>query len=49
MKIAFLDRDGTLIFEPTDTKRIDSLDRLKILPGVVKGLKKLLVEGFKLV
>jgi imidazoleglycerol-phosphate dehydratase/histidinol-phosphatase len=49
MKIAFLDRDGTLIFEPPDTKRIDSLDRLRVLPGVVKGLKKLLVEGFKLV
>lgn len=49
MKIAFLDRDGTLIFEPTDTKKIDSLDRLRILPGVIEGLKKLLDEGFKLV
>lgn len=49
MKIAFLDRDGTLIFEPLDTKKIDSLDRLKILPGVINGLKKLLDDGFKLV
>jgi len=49
MKIAFLDRDGTLIFEPVDTKKIDSLDRLKILPGVIVGLKKLMDDGFKLV
>ena len=49
MKIAFLDRDGTLIFEPPDTKKIDSLERLKILPGVIDGLKDLLSEGYKLV
>jgi imidazoleglycerol-phosphate dehydratase/histidinol-phosphatase len=49
MKVAFLDRDGTLIFEPPDTKKIDSLDRLKILPGVIAGLKLLLSDGYKLV
>lgn len=49
MKVAFLDRDGTLLFEPVDTKKIDSLERLKILPGVVDGLKNLLSEGYKLV
>lgn len=49
MKIAFLDRDGTLIFEPLDTKKIDSLDRLKILPGVVQGLKMLIANDYKLV
>lgn len=49
MKIAFLDRDGTLIFEPTDTKRIDSLDRLEVLPGVVEGLKNLMSDHYKLV
>lgn len=49
MKVAFLDRDGTLIWEPPDTKQIDSLDRLRILPGVVDGLKRLQSEGYALV
>ncbi|HBB02345.1 MAG: imidazole glycerol-phosphate dehydratase/histidinol phosphatase, imidazoleglycerol-phosphate dehydratase / histidinol-phosphatase [Candidatus Peregrinibacteria bacterium GW2011_GWF2_38_29] len=49
IKIAFLDRDGALIFEPPDTKQIDSIDKLKILPGVIDGLKKLRDSGYKLV
>ncbi|MFH1536764.1 MAG: HAD-IIIA family hydrolase, partial [Patescibacteria group bacterium] len=48
-KIAFLDRDGTLIYEPEETKQIDSLEKLKILPGVITGLKKLTKQGYKLV
>lgn len=47
-KIAFLDRDGTLIFEPPDTKQIDSVNLLQILPGVVDGLKNLIAQGFSL-
>ena len=49
LKVAFLDRDGTLIYEPPNTKQIDSLDRLKILPGVIDGLKDLRNKGFMLV
>lgn len=49
MKIAFLDRDGTLIYEPSDTGRVDSLDRLTVLPGVIDGLKNLQISGYKLV
>jgi imidazoleglycerol-phosphate dehydratase/histidinol-phosphatase len=48
-KYAFLDRDGTLIYEPQDDFQVDSLERLKILPGVIDGLKKLVSEGFSLV
>lgn len=48
-KIAFLDRDGTLIFEPPDTKQIDSIEKLEILPNVIDGLKNLLKEGYELV
>lgn len=48
-KYAFLDRDGTLIFEPQDTFQVDSLEKLKILDGVIKGLKELKRQGFELV
>src|SRR3989344_1957178 len=49
LKIAFLDRDGVLIYEPQDTKQIDSLEKLEILPNVIAGLKILLSSGYKLV
>lgn len=48
-KYAFIDRDGTLIFEPLDTYQIDSLEKLKILDGVIKGLKKLKKQDYQLV
>ena len=47
-KVAFLDRDATLIWEPQDTFQIDSLDKLKILDGVIEGLQKLKKLGYKL-
>ncbi len=49
MKIAFLDRDGVLIYEPQDTFRVDSIRFLKILPGVVDGLKRFIDDGYELV
>lgn len=48
-KYAFIDRDGTLIFEPQDTFQIDSLDKLKILDGVITGLRLLKKQGYKLI
>jgi len=48
-KYAFIDRDGTLIFEPQDTYQIDSLEKLKILDGVIEGLKKLQTKGYQLI
>lgn len=48
-KYAFLDRDGTLIFEPQDTFQIDSIEKLKILDGVTRGLKELRRLGYELV
>ncbi len=47
-KYAFLDRDGILIFEPQDTYQIDSIEKLKILDGVLKGLKELKRKGYGL-
>ncbi|MFC1810745.1 histidinol-phosphate transaminase [Patescibacteria group bacterium] len=56
-KIAFLDRDGALIYEPPEEEtkqgdvpyQIDSIDKLKILDGVIEGLKELRTKGYKLV
>ncbi len=48
-KYAFIDRDGTLIFEPLDTYQIDSVEKLKILDGVIKGLKELKKQDYLLV
>ncbi len=48
-KVAFLDRDGVLIYEPPDTRQIDSLEKLQVLPGVIEGLKHLQRNGYCLV
>ncbi len=48
-KVAFLDRDGTLIYEPPDTKQVDSLEKLRVLPGVISVLNRLSEQGFMLV
>lgn len=43
-KILFIDRDGTLIWEPPDTYQIDSFEKLKFLPGVFTWLGKIAKE-----
>ena len=43
-KILFIDRDGTLIWEPPDTFQIDSLEKFKFLPGVITCLGKIAGE-----
>jgi len=48
-KYAFLDRDGTIIFEPQDTYQIDSIEKLEILDGVIKSLNELTQKGYELV
>ena len=48
-KYAFIDRDGTLIFEPQDTFQIDSTSKLKVLPGVIEGFQKLKELGYGLI
>ncbi|MBU3979479.1 histidinol-phosphate transaminase [Patescibacteria group bacterium] len=48
-KYAFIDRDGTLIFEPPDTHQVDSIEKLNILEGAIKGLKMLKKRGFELI
>jgi len=45
MKTAlFIDRDGTLIEEPPDTFQIDSVDKLRFLPGAITWLGRIARE-----
>jgi imidazoleglycerol-phosphate dehydratase/histidinol-phosphatase len=44
----FLDRDGTLIEEPPD-KQVDSLAKLRFMPGVFAALDRLTRHGYHLV
>jgi len=43
--ILFLDRDGTLIEEPPD-EQVDSLQKLRLLPGVIAALQELQRAGY---
>jgi imidazoleglycerol-phosphate dehydratase/histidinol-phosphatase len=47
-RIVFVDRDGTLIEEPHDEK-VDRLDKIKLMPGVIPALIDLKRAGMKLV
>jgi imidazoleglycerol-phosphate dehydratase / histidinol-phosphatase len=47
-RILFLDRDGTLCEEPNDEK-VDSLEKIRLLPGVIPALLNLKRAGFDFV
>lgn len=49
-KVLFIDRDGTLIWEPPNTYQIDSFDVLKFIPGAISYMSKIAKElDFELV
>ncbi len=48
-KIAFIDRDGTLISEPPVDFQVDRLDKLALEPGVIPALLALIQAGYQLV
>jgi imidazoleglycerol-phosphate dehydratase/histidinol-phosphatase len=43
-KVLFIDRDGTIIWEPPDTCQVDSLEKLEFIPGVITYLRKIAEE-----
>ncbi len=47
-KIVLLDRDGTVVADPPD-ERIDSVDKIKLLPHTIEALKYLADHGFSVV
>ena len=49
-KVLFIDRDGTIIFEPVEDQQVDSLEKLEFLPGAISNLRKITEElDFELV
>ncbi len=47
-KIVFLDRDGTVIFDPED-ERVDREDKIKLFPDSIEALKYLADRGFSVI
>ena len=47
-RVLFIDRDGTLVEEPAD-EQVDSLQKIRLLPGVIPALLELKRAGYRLV
>jgi D-glycero-D-manno-heptose 1,7-bisphosphate phosphatase len=47
-KIIFLDRDGTIIFDPED-ERVDKEEKIKLFPDTIEALKYLASNNFSVV
>ena len=48
LRIAFVDRDGTLIKEPAD-QQVDKLEKIELVPGVIPALLRLKASGYRFV
>ncbi len=48
-KALFIDRDGTIIWEPPVTEQVDTLEQLAFMPGAIGALSKISELDFELV
>ena len=48
-KYAFIDRDGTIIFEPQHIWQVNGLENVFFLKNVISSLKELQNMGYKIV
>ncbi len=48
LKVLFIDRDGTLIEEPSDNQ-VDALHKVRLVPGVISALLHLKDRGYRFV
>lgn len=48
-KALFIDRDGTIIWEPPVTEQVDSLEQLEFMPGAIGALAAISNYGYELV
>ena len=46
--LLFIDRDGTLVEEPAD-EQVDAVEKVRLLPGVIPALLRLVEAGYRLV
>ena len=47
LKVLFIDRDGTIIYEPDDFQ-VDDLKKVKFVPNVIRVLNELRNEGYEI-
>ena len=48
-KALFIDRDGTIIWEPPVTEQVDTLEQLTFLPGAIGALSRIAALDYELV
>ncbi len=49
MNLLLIDRDGTIIIEPKDTRQVNGLAQMVFLPNTISALKKLQGAGWEIV
>ncbi len=48
-KILFVDRDGTLLVEPSETEQVNSIAEIELIPGVISALKRFTEAGYEII